>query len=89
MPRHIEIRLLERAEDVVDVVVAVVVVDEPPLDPEPGVVHDPLSGESGLIADHGAHAHCVRLRPEGRWVGLRTEFGPGKGVVGSFALWPH
>lgn len=46
-----------------DVVVAVVVVYEPALDPYVGVVNDPFWQELRLVAQHRADAHCVPLLP--------------------------
>jgi hypothetical protein len=40
-----------------DIVVAVVVIDEPPLNANSGVIHHPLSQNRGCVSGHGANAH--------------------------------
>lgn len=47
--------------DFLNVIVAIVVVYEPTLDADSGVIRDPLTEEACLVADHGAYAHLVFL----------------------------
>jgi hypothetical protein len=54
---HIVRRWIHGIEDLLNVIIAVVVIDEPPLHADVGVVDDPFPEEPCLVAQHGAYTH--------------------------------
>lgn len=50
-----------RTDNMFNVIVAVVIVDEPPLHPDSSVVSNPFVEEPRLVADHSADTHVVLL----------------------------
>ncbi|KAF7819474.1 hypothetical protein G2W53_024929 [Senna tora] len=86
-PRDVVPLLLKGLYHAIDVVLAVVIVDEPSLDADSGMVHHPLLHEPGLVSEHGAHAHRVGF--PGRNPQLWSEPRHGYGGGDLLPLHPH